>query len=202
MHMRKIWMTITASTLPITAAIACPTQDDLTRTIVLVQNTPTFVRSDYETAASRLFYRTEMRIGASVFVESGFLAHPFAPTEISINGAIETITYSGDPAVFDHLDQIGTHRIEGIKTLPSGATRPHFVEAHFTGTGRVDLAECSYEVWHVELRQPDESGTEMSARVNYAPSLGLVLGVTLTSAAGDQPLVRYEWIGTGNDVAR
>ncbi|MGH1367608.1 MAG: hypothetical protein ACRBCL_03255 [Maritimibacter sp.] len=202
MALRRVSIIMTACLLPVSAAIACPTKDDLPRTIVLVQNAPTFVRTDYETAGADLFFRTEMRIGPSVIVESGYLAHPFAPVETALNGAVETVTYSGDPAVFDHLDQIGHHRIEGTKTLPSGATQPHFVEARFAGTGRVELAECQYDVWHVDLVQPGGPNGDIAARVDFAPALGLILGITLTSAANQQPLVHYQWIGTGDDVAR
>lgn len=181
---------------------ACPTRSDLDIGIVLVQNAPSFVRSDYERAARGLFYRSEMRLGQSSFVEAGFLDHVFAPSEVSLGGDVERTVYHSDPAVFDHLDQLGQHRITGVRTRADGSTAPHYVDARFAGTARATLAECIYDVWQVELTQPDGAGRDMIAQVEYAPDLGLVLAVTLMGGNRPQQLVRYQWIGTGADVAR
>lgn len=203
MMTRVLAFALCAVALAPLALSACPTRADLAEGVVLVQNTPHFVRSDYESARAQLFYRSEMRRDEMILVETGYLDHALAPQEIDIDGARESFTYAGDVALFDHLDQLGSVEMEARHTLASGEDIDMTLRAEVMGHSEIELAECRYLVWDIAYSRLREGMPAENARLAYAPDLGLVLAVYVAVPGGTlQPVVTYQWAGTAADVRR
>lgn len=178
------------------ALAACPTRADLDDGLVLVQNTPFFVRADIERTPFGVQIEQLTRTDRGTTRRASLLAHAFAPLETVTPGGVIRYRYDGDPEVIDHIDQLGLHSLTATALRPDGASARVTLDARFEGHAELDLAECSYDTLYVRLRRIPETGPTETTFLHYAPALGLIL------AADGAASFRYQWIGTAADVAR
>jgi hypothetical protein len=178
------------------ALSACPTRADVDDGIVLVQNTPFFVRADIERTPEGMRLEQLIRTDLGTTRSASLLAHAFAPLETVTPEGITRYRYDGDPQVFDHIDQLGLYSLTATARRPDGESTQVTLDLRFEGHGHIDLAECGYDTLYVRLRRIPATGPTETSFLHFAPALGLIL-----AADGDASF-RYQWIGTAADVAR
>lgn len=176
------------------AQASCPTRADLSEGVVLVQNTPAFVRSDFDIVDGGIRETRVDRLDGSLQARTRLLAHGL----LDISG----VDYDDDPGALDALPETG-------RVILTGALRdaarpvPVAFAATYLGDGTQALAECRYDTWQVRVQELYEGRAGPAFVVDFAPALGLVLAVAELDAAGaTRPLYAYQWAGTAADVER
>lgn len=185
---------ILAALMPVSALASCPTRADLAEGVVLVQNTPAFLRSDFQ-------------IGFGGIVEDRVdrIEGPWRrDTRIWTHGLLDStrVDYDGRVSALDNLPDAGHVLLTG-ELRDTRRRMPVAFDATYLGPGSRALAECNYETWRVRIQEVFVSRAGPAFEVDYAPELGLVLAVALLDDTGTPvPLYAYQWAGTAADVAR
>jgi len=176
------------------AEASCPTRADLSEGVVLVQNTPAFLRSDFDVVDGGIRETRVDRLGGTLQARTRLLAHGL----LDISG----IDYDDDPGALDALPETGHVILTGELR---GADRqvPVAFDATYLGDGTQALAECRYDTWQIRVQEVYEGRAGPAFVVDFAPALGLVLAVAeLDDAGATMPLYAYQWAGTAADVER
>lgn len=180
------------------ALASCPTDNDLREGIVLVQNEPNFVRSDFDLEAGMLREVRVTRGGENDTATIRLFEHGLAPVLTSDADGERVFTYTPAPVKLDGLRAVGEMRFEVMEVDAFG--KPIVAQTIFTfvDTARFDIMTCDYEVWKIRVTSAKLDATIETRDIDYAPALGLVM-----ASRGDRGVnYRYSWIGTAADVAR
>jgi len=180
--------------MPAAAQASCPTRADLADGVVLVQNTPAFLRSDFALGFGRIVEERVDRIEGPWRRDTRIWAHGL----LDATG----VDYRGGISALDALPDTGHVLLTGERR-GAQAGAPVAFDATYLGQGSRALAECRYETWRVRVQEVFESRAGPAFEVDYAPALGLVLAVTLLEDSGASvPLYAYQWAGNADYVAR
>ncbi|MAM62688.1 hypothetical protein [Maritimibacter sp. UBA3975] len=186
------------------ALATCPTRADLTEGVILVQNEPSFLRSDIEIRGAGLFEVRLMRdADENASAMTLAYAHALAPEAINDAGALRLRAY--DPAVttLDRLDEAGDLTFDLIERDEAGEETSARLLFNHLGTRTREILDCSYEVWTVREMTARPGGEITTRELEYAPDLGVLLAAHEIDAAGQRRAIyEYTWIGTAADVAR
>lgn len=186
--------------LPGTAG--CPTGGDMATGIVLAQNTPFFMRSDFKA--------TDQGFAESRVIEID--GKQQNSMELYRHGLVMTGEHSGaghtEINYVDRLDSIydlptkGKVAVSGIAKGPAGEAYVK-LELTFLGKGTRKVGDCSYDTWQVRSKLTDRDGAGSTFRLEYAPSLDLVLAADLVGEDGSlTPAFAYQWAGTPDEMKK
>lgn len=180
----------------------CPTGADMARGIVLVQNQPFFIRSDFEATPDGFVEERLVDVDGRKRASTATYRHGLVLTaERAAAGAIE-IVYPDPIAPVDALPEAGRLTLGGRLTGPRGEA-PVDLVLDFIGHGSVALAECAYDTWTVASSLTTSDGAGARLQVEYSPELNIVLAAGQLEPDGTvTPAYAYQWAGTAADVAR
>jgi hypothetical protein len=186
------------------AFATCPTGADLREGVVLVQNEPTFLRTDVEVRSGALL---EVRLSRDAeeraTVRSLTYVHALAPEVINETGTPRLRVYDPEVTRLDRLDDLGDITFRVTERDEAGEETETQVLFNHVGTGTRRILDCTYDTWKVREMTARAHGEITTRELDYAPALGLVLAASEIDAGGDsRPLFSYTWIGTAADVAR
>ncbi|MBV7409101.1 hypothetical protein [Maritimibacter sp. DP1N21-5] len=179
----------------------CPTAADLgTGGITLVQNDPTFRRSDYEVAAEGLtevrLYEQEGRTLQRVVT----YAHGLAPTTETRPEGLVQISYAGDVAALDRIDREGAVVLDAKWLGPVRRLADLQIAYRFAEAREMVIQTCAYRVFDIEEVWVLDGDDIVRRTVAFAPDLGLILSAHDKEETGED--FAYSWIGTAADIAR
>lgn len=181
----------------------CPTAGDLPGGVVLVQNAPFFLRSDFERSSIGVTETRIDRASGANRQRTFLLGHGLAPTGIFEGATITEITYDGDLTALDRLQGIGDIVLSGRLSTNAGPVEPVQLALSYMGAAEREILNCGYDIWTVS--QILLVGGQILERreLDYAPALGVVVAARDLDEDGAQVAeYAYSWIGTGADVAR
>lgn len=178
----------------------CPTLSDLDDGIVLAQNEPFFMRSDFTTSPEGGFVERRVDEATGTPRETmAFYKHGLAMVgEHSPAGHVE-ITYVDRLAPLETLPDIGRVSVSGIAKGPLGEAYVE-LDISFIERGSRTVGDCTFETWSVTSTLKDRDGAGATYHMQYAPEIDLVLAASLVGADGSEtPVYAYQWAGTVAD---
>lgn len=180
----------------------CPTVAHLADGIVLAQNDPFFIRSDFKSAPGGFSEVRVTETNGEVRQSIMIYRHGLVMVgEHSAAGRLE-ITYIDRLTPLADLPERGSVVLNGIAKGPSGEAYVE-LDVAFVAHGRRELAGCGYVTWVVNSTLRERGGAGAVYRMEYAPELDLVLASSLVGEDGSAtPVYAYQWAGTAAEVAR
>ncbi|WP_298495052.1 hypothetical protein [uncultured Maritimibacter sp.] len=183
------------------ALASCPTAADLsTGGITLVQNEPSFLRSDYEVTEEGLTEVRLYKLDGQNRQRIVSYAHGLAPLTETLPEGLVQVTYTDALADLDRIESEGAVVLDAKRLGPERGLDDMQVALRFLEARDMVIQTCNYRVLDVE-ETVVLSGDVVSRRtVAFAPDLGLILSAQANDETGES--FAYTWIGTAADIAR